>query len=63
MFINELRIKKVCNIVLQSSKHEKTTFLQTFIFVLSRFYWTDIINKKKKSKVDGWEIGYKGIGI
>ena len=61
MFINELRIKKVCNIVLQSSKHEKTTFLQTF--VLSRFYWTDIINNKKKSKVDGWEIGYKGIGI
>ena len=32
------------------------------IFVLSRFHWSDIINKKI-SKVDGWEIGYEGIGI
>ena len=32
------------------------------IFVLSRFHWADII-KKKFQKVDGWEIGYKVIGI
>ena len=60
MYINELRIKKVCNIVLQSSKHEKT-FLQAYIcfipFSLGRYY------QKKIAKVDGWEIGYKGIGI
>ena len=51
MYINELRIKKVGNIVLQSSKHEKTTFLQAYIcfipFSLVRYY-------QQKNFKSGW---------
>ena len=51
--------KKACNIVLETSKHEETTFTHGFICVYLVFHWGDVF-RKILSKVGCWKKDNKG---
>ena len=60
--IPEITYKKPCNIVLQSSKHEETTYPHKFLFLCYPiFYWGYVI-KKMFSKVGAMKKYIKGGG-
>ena len=46
-----LRIRKECNFVLYSSKHEEITFHHEFTFVLTPYILGALLSKKTLSKV------------